>query len=438
MAVLDGSIANVALPTISRELSATPAESIWVVNGFQIAVTATLFAFASLGELAGFTLIYRTGVAVFTFGSLFCALSHSLPELVVSRVLQGFGASMIMGIQPSMLRGIYPPQLLGRGTGWTALTVATSAAAGPTIGGSILAVAPWPWLFMINVPIGAVLLVMSARTIPHYPPTGSLRDYDLAGAIWCGVALSAFTLGVEAIAHGGAESLVATCFLAAITALVLFVKRERRASRPLIPLELFKLRTFTLSSATSVCSYTAQGLAIVSLPFFFQTVLGRTPFEAGLILTPWPLAVAAVAPFAGRLADRKPVWILATSGLAFMAAGCALLALLPPNPSVGEIVWREIVAGLGFGFFQSPNNRELLTSVPRERGGTAGGMLATARLFGQSLGAALVAVTFGALGAKLVEAGGTHVQAIAHATPLTLWLAALVASAGAFVSALRR
>ena len=422
MAVLDGSIANVALPTIARELSATPAESIWVVNGFQIAVTATLFGFASLGELAGFTSIYRIGVAVFTLGSLSCALSHTLPLLVLSRVLQGLGASAIMAIQPSMLRRIYPPQLLGRGTGWTALTVATSAAAGPTLGGAILAVAPWPWLFLINVPVGIVLLVMSAKTIPHYPATGSLREYDLAGAFWCGLALSAFTLGVESVAHGGAGWLVAYCFLQSLAAILLFVRRERRATRPLIPLEIFKRRSFTLSSATSVCSYTAQGLAIVSLPYFFQDVLGRTPFEAGLILTPWPLAVAVVAPFAGRLADRKPVWILATSGLGAMALGAALLALLPPNPGIADIVWREAIAGLGFGFFQSPNNRELLSSVPHERSGAAGGMLATARLFGQSVGAALVAVTFGLIGL------------VAHATPVTLWLAAAIAAGGAAVS----
>ena len=438
MAVLDSSIANVALPTIAHELRTAPTESIWVINGFQIAVTATLFAFASLGELIGYTLVYRVGIGLFTLGSLLCALSHSLPQLVASRVLQGIGAAMISGIQPGMIRRIYPTSMLGRGTGWMALTVATAAAAGPTLGGAILAIAPWPWLFMINVPIGTIDLLVSAKTIPRFPATGSLREYDFLGALWIGVALSFFTLGVEAIAHGGAELLVAGCFVTCIVALVLFVRREQRAPRPLLALTLLKRPAFSLSSATSACSYTAQGLAIVSLPFYFQAVLGRTPLEAGLLLTPWPIAVAFVAPVAGSLADRYPAWLLSTSGLGIMAIGLALLAIMPAHPPVADIIWREVIAGIGFGFFQSPNNRELLTSVPPERTGTAGGMLATARLFGQSLGAALVAVVFGVLGARAIFVSGAPHVAIAHAAPVALWVATAIAAAGATVSLQRK
>jgi len=438
MAVLDSSIANVALPTISHELQASPTQSIWIINAFQIVITATIFAFASLGELIGFEYVYRTGLTLFTLGSLLCALSHSLPQLICARVLQGLGAAMIMGIQPGMIRRIYPPEMLGRGTGWMALTVATSAAAGPTLGGTILAVAHWSWLFMINVPIGTIDLIASFKTMPKFPTTGTLREYDLPGAVFIGFALSFFTLGVEAVAHRGTESVIAACFAICVVALVLFIRREIYATRPLVSLELFRRPAFSLSSATSACSYTAQGLAIVSLPFFFQAVLGRTPFEAGLLLTPWPLAVGLVAPFAGRLADRRPVWVLATFGLGVMALGLALLALMPANPSPLEIIWREIIAGIGFGFFQSPNNRELLSSVPRERAGTAGGMVATARLFGQSLGAALVAVVFGTLGAREVfVAGGSH-TAIAHAGPIALWIAASIAAAGAIVSVSRK
>lgn len=438
MSVLDASIANVALPTISHELQASPTESIWVVNGFQIAVTATLFAFASLGELIGYAAVYRTGVAVFTLGSLLCALSHSMPQLVASRVVQGLGAAMIMGIQPGMIRRIYPPNMLGRGTGWMALTVATSAAAGPTIGGTILAVASWPWLFAINVPIGTIDLFISAKTIPRFPATGTIRQYDFLGAVFIGIALSSFTLGLEAIAHGDKQSLVAVCFAICVASLLLFIRQERRAAKPLVPLELFKRPAFSLSSLTSSCSYTAQGLAVVALPFFFQAVLGRTPFEAGLLLTPWPLAVGAVAPFAGRLADRYPVWILATCGLGLLAVGLALLAIMPANPTPFDIIWREVIAGMGFGFFQSPNNRELLSSVPPQNSGTAGGMVSTARLFGQSLGAALVAVVFGALGAHAIFVLNAPHASIARAAPIALWVAAIVAAAGAFVSVQRK
>ncbi len=167
MAVLDGSIANVALPTIARELHASPALSIWVINGFQVAVCCSVFAAAALGELLGYARVWRVGLAVFTVGSAACAFSPTLGILVASRVLQGFGAAMVMSIQPSVVRHIYPPKALGQGTGWIALTVASTSAAGPTFGGALLAVAPWPWLFLINVPIGIALIFIGRRTVPN-------------------------------------------------------------------------------------------------------------------------------------------------------------------------------------------------------------------------------------------------------------------------------
>lgn len=437
MSVLDGTIANVALPTIARELGTTPAASIWVVNGFAIAVTATLFAFASLGGLIGYSRVYRAGIAVFTVGSGLCAISHTLEALVASRVVQGLGAAMIMGIQPALVRRIYGAQRVGRGTGYAALTVATTYAAGPAIGGAILAIAPWPWLFLINVPIGLVEVLLAARTVPSDEGAGHWREFDLLGALWSGIAMSALILGVEALARSAGPLVLSVYLLVALVALALFVQRQKRGPRPLLPLDVFARPQFTLTSITSVFSYTAQGLALVSLPFYFQTTLGRSAFDAALLLTPWPLSVAVFAPIAGRLADRYPAGILATIGLSTMALGAATLALLPAHPAVADIVWREIICGLGFGFFQVPNNRELIISVPHDRLGTAAGMLASARVFGQSLGAALVAVAFGILGARAAVLGGGHFGAVAAATPIVLWGACAIASLGAAVSALR-
>jgi DHA2 family multidrug resistance protein-like MFS transporter len=436
MAVLDGSVANIALPTIGRELRMTPAESIWIINGFQIAVTATLIGFASLGGLIGYARVYRIGAIVFTVGSLFCALSHTLPILVAARVFQGIGASMLMGIQPALVRSIYPADQLGRGTGAMATMVATTSAAGPAIGGAILAFAPWPWLFMINVPIGIIDTIAMSKTLPAIPGTGRLRDFDLIGAVLAGLALTAFTLGVEAFAHA-AETLAFISLGVMLVSLVAFIRYERIASRPLLPLEVLSHPAFSLSTVTSVCSYTGQGLALVSLPFFFQASLGRTPLEAALLLTPWPLSVVLVARFAGRLADRVPVGILATIGLATMALGAGALALLPDHPATFDIVWREMLCGLGFGFFQSPNNREIMSSLPNSQTSVAAGMLATARVFGQSLGAALVAIVFATLGAQMLAGGEEHLGAIRQAMPITLWLAAAIAAAGAVVSVLR-
>lgn len=437
MAVLDGTIANIALPTIARELRVTPAESIWIINGFQVAVTATLISFASIGALVGYARVYRIGAVVFTIGSLFCALSHHIVLLVVARVVQGLGASMLMGIQPALIRSIYPPERLGRGTGAMATMVAATAAAGPTIGGAILAIAPWPWLFMINVPIGIIDTIAMQKTLPHIPGTGRLRDFDVVGGVLAGLVLSAVTLGVEALAHAQSGlALASTGFALVCTAAL--IAYERRVAHPILPLGVFKRMPFSLSSLTSVCSYVGASLALVSLPFFFQTSLGRTPVEAAILLTPWPLSVVLVARFAGMLADRVAVGILGTAGLAVMSLGAIALALLPAHPSVLEIVWREMLCGLGFGFFQAPNNREIMSSLPPSQTGVAAGMLATARVFGQSLGAAIVAVVFAAFGAQIVELGASRpLGPIAQAMPIALWMAAGFAAVGAVVSALR-
>ncbi len=436
MAVLDGTIANIALPTIARELAIMPAASIWIINAFQIAVTATLVAFASLGGLVGYARVYRIGAIIFTVGSLFCALSHVLSLLVVARIVQGLGASMLMSIQPALIRSIYPANRLGRGTGAMATMVAGTAAAGPTIGGAILAIASWQWLFIINVPIGIVDTLLMTKTLPHIPGTGRLRDFDIGGALLAGIALTAFTLGVEAVAHAS-DRFAALYLVTTLASIALFIRHEARAPKPLLPLQVFRRQAFSLSTITSLCSYTGQGLALVLLPFFFQTSLGRTPFEAGLLLTPWPISVAVVARLAGRLADRFPVAILGTAGLTLMAFGAAMLALLPDRPTIPDIIWREMLCGLGFGFFQAPNNREIMSSLPDQFTSVAAGMLATARVFGQSLGAALVAVVFATLGVAAVTHDPTHTDAIRNAMPLALWMATAVAAVGAMVSALR-
>jgi DHA2 family multidrug resistance protein-like MFS transporter len=177
------------------------------------------------------------------------------------------------------------------------------------------------------------------------------------------------------------------------------MRRQARHPAPILALDLFRRPLFALSAATSVCSFTAQGLAFVSLPFLFEVMLHQSQVATGFLLTPWPLLVALAAPIAGRLSDRFSAGLLGGCGLAVLAVGLALLAFLPAEPSVTAIVWRLAVCGAGFGFFQSPNLRALMTSAPAHRSGSASGIVATGRLFGQTLGAALVAACFSLAGA---------------------------------------
>ena len=414
MSVLDSSIANVALPTIAGDMSASPATAIWIVNAYQLAITMTLLPLAALGDIYEYRRVYRIGLAVFTLASLACALSHSVLELTAARVLQGLGAAGIMSVNAALIRFVYPRAQLGRAIGINAVTVSIAAAVGPTVASMVLSVASWEWLFAINVPIGLVAL-LGVGSLPK-TPRGKHR-FDIIGAVLSAATFGLFITTIDAVGHHESWALIAAEAIAAIVVGAVLVWRESHRAWPLLPVDLLRVRLFSLSVATSVCSFVAQMMAYVSLPFYLQARLGRSAVETGLLMTPWPLMTAVAAPIAGRLADRYSAGILGGIGLAIFGSGVGLLALLPPDPTAIGIIWRMGICGLGFGLFQSPNNRAIINAAPRERSGGASGMLGTARLLGQTIGAALVALLFGL-------AAGT-VTALAIASGIAL-VAALV------------
>jgi DHA2 family multidrug resistance protein-like MFS transporter len=421
MSVLDSAIANVALPTIARDLNASPATSIWIVNAYQIAIVISLLPLASLGEIVGYRRVSQVGLVVFTIASLACALSPSLAALSLARVLQGFGAAGIMSVNGALVRFTYPHRLLGRAVGINALVVAISAAVGPTVASAILAVGHWRWLFGVNVPIGLVAIAIAGFALPANEL--SKRRLNLVGALLNAATFGLLITGLQTLTHEHALALGATEIGGGLIAGCLLIRREASRPAPLIPIDLLKVRLFGLSVATSICSFAAQMLAFVSLPFNFQERLGYSAVETGLLMTPWPIGVGVAAPLAGWLADRYPAGLLGGVGLAIFAGGLTSLALLPAHPGHLDIVWRMALCGIGFGFFQSPNNRAMLGAAPRARAGAAGGMLGTARLIGQSAGAVGVAGLF-----KAFPASG-HV--------LALGIAAGTAALAAVVSLMR-
>jgi DHA2 family multidrug resistance protein-like MFS transporter len=417
MSVLDGAIANVALPTIARELNASAASSIWIVNAYQLAITVTLLPLAALGDRLGYRRVYMVGLAVFTLGSLACAFSNSLEQLTAARVLQGLGAGGIMSINPALVRFTYPKRLLGRGIGLNALVISVSAAIGPTVASAILAHASWEWLFAVNVPIGVLTIAIAARALPV--TVGSSRPFDWMSAILNALTFGFLITGAESLAREGVASGLWKLGVGAAAGVVL-VRRELRREAPLVPFDLLRIPIFGLSIATSIVSFAAQMMAFVGLPFYFQTVLGKSAVMTGLLMTPWPVAVGVAAPLAGRLADRYRAGALGGIGLTVMAAGLLALSLVRPGAADLDIAWRMALCGLGFGFFQSPNNRAMLTSAPLHRSGAAGGALATARLLGQTAGAVTTAVFF--------HLAGTHAATTALATASVLALLAALVS----------
>lgn len=422
-AVINGAIVNVVLPTLSVDMGVSSADSVWAVNSFQLATVMSLLTFSSLGERIGYRRIYIFGLTIFALATLGCALSVNFPMLVLFRALAGIGAAAVTSINTTIIRIIYPVDRLARGLSLNATIVALSSVAGPSVAAAVLSVASWPWLFAVNIPIAAIALVLSMRFLPDNPVAarrGRLNKVDcLLNAITFGLLI----LCIEALSHNVSWWVVSMMFVMLLIVGRYYVVRQLHSPSPLLPFDLLRIPIFTLSIITSMCSFAAQMLAMVSLPFVLQHSAGYSEVDTGVIMTAWPLVIMFIAPIAGRLVERVHAGILGLVGLTTMSLGLALLALLGDSPSVVDVVWRLVLCGAGFGIFQSPNNSIMIASAPPERSGSASGMLATARLVGQTAGAAFVALLF-------------HL-ADGQTTSMPLVLASILAGVGALISATR-
>ncbi|WP_237165209.1 MFS transporter [Pandoraea vervacti] len=410
---LDASIANVALPTIARDLVADPASTVWVVNAYQLIFTMAVLPLAALGEKLGYRRVFLFGVAGFTLASLGCALAPTLSWLVAARVAQGLCGACMSTIVPALLRMVFPPQMGGRAISLLALTVALSTAAGPSVAAAILSLGDWRWLFAINLPIGLIALLASARFLPRTP--GAPRRIDVPGALLNAVALALIIIGLGHVGEPGYHGVAASQIALGLIVAVVLVRHQRSRPAPLLPLDLLRVPVLALSSLTSVACYMAQTLAYVGMPFLLQHTFARSEAATGLLITPWPLVIVFIAPLAGRLSDRFDSARMSALGLAVFAVGLALLAALPAHATDWGIAWRMLVCGVGFGFFQTPNNRIIMMGAPRERSGAASGLMTISRTVGMTLGAAVVALLFdvyGDDGARAAMVGATLLAAL--------------------------
>jgi MFS transporter, DHA2 family, multidrug resistance protein len=390
--VLSNSVANTALPTIVHSLHVTSAASIWVVNAVQLATTATLLFFGSASDARGTKKVYLIGMTVFTLATLGCALAPTFEFLVLMRVVQGLGASAVAVTINSLNRALFAPAQLGRSVSVNTIFVAVGTAVGPTVGGVILAFASWPWIFGVNVPLGIIALVLGWRYLPTIPASGAKLDF-YSGAL-AATALGGLFYALDAFARPHPGFIDVAVGVVGAIAMVLFVRRQLRLTHPMLAVELFRMPIFSVSVAASSSTYAAQSIAYVTLPFFFQSVLGKTPWESGLLLSAWAFTSFFVAVRIGHISDRYSSSLLCTIGVVVMGAGLAGFALLPELPPTIAIVACAAVAGAGFATFQTPNNRAILINATPEQTGRAAGVMATARLSGQTLGAVLVGIIF--------------------------------------------
>jgi len=342
-------------------------------------------------------------------------------------VLQGFGGAGIMSVNGALVRFIFPRAALGRGIGFNSLVVAGSSTAGPSVAAAVMSLTSWPWLFALQVPAGLLSMWLAARFLPRTPLAS--HPFDPTSAVLNAITFGLFITALDGVGRGASPVLILLELIVSITVGVLFWRRQLTLSAPMLPVDLFRRPVFSLSVATAICAHGAQMIAFLALPFYFQYVGGLSPIEIGVLITPWPAALVVMAPIAGRLADRYSAGLLGGFGLFVMTAGLLLVLFMPTPVQPIDVAWRLAVCGIGFGFFQSPNNRLMIASAPRERAGAGSGMLSTSRLLGQTTGSALVAVVLG------LTHGGT--EGIAAGTRISISMAAGFAALAMVLSTLR-
>jgi MFS transporter, DHA2 family, multidrug resistance protein len=407
LVVIDGAIATVALPTIARDLRVDSSAAVAIVTVYQLVLVMLLLPFSGLGSRIGLKRLYQGGQIVFTIATVLCFFAQSLPFLLIVRAAQAAGAAAALSVSSALVRQIYPKNQLGRGLGVNSVVVSVSAALAPTLGGLVLGVAPWPWVFASAVPF-AVMSLLLGRSLPDTPQ--SAEPFDVLGALLCAAMFGLVIGGLESGVHGDSPVVSAAVVLAGVAIGVVFVRRSRGEAQPILPVDLLGRPVLALSTIGALTAFTASMTLLLWLPFRLQHGYGFAPSEVGAVIAPWPLTTMFVAPLAGSLSDRYPAGALGGIGMALAIAGLIALAFLPAEPGWFDIAWRMSLTGAGFGMFLSPNARLIIGSAPVERAAAAGGLISTTRMVGQTTGATLAAalLAFGSGGGTtppLVAAG---------------------------------
>ncbi|NLO20806.1 MAG: MFS transporter [Syntrophomonadaceae bacterium] len=389
ISTLDGSILNIANPLIAADFSVSMKEVQWVSISYMLVITATLLFFGKYGDGIGSQKVYAYGFLVFTGGSLLCSLSPSLSYLVASRIFQAFGASMMMATGAGIISNSFPPEEKGKALGLTSSMVGIGNMAGPVVGGLILARWGWPFIFLVNVPIGLLGFYLAIKHLPLQPRSMDKRSYDMVGMIL--FALGSVTLLIS-LSHNNPSTPVIA--LAAISLLIGFCYYEKRQIYPMLDFALFKIKTFLYGNIMSFLAYISQIWVMFLLPFYLEEFLQMAPHIMGLYMTIPPVCLAITAPLAGSLSDRIGSGRLTSVGLFLMTLSQLSFSMLASGSSMVKIAVGLMLIGIGMGFFASPNSSSIFRSVPAEKAGYTGGFTATTRNFSISLGTAVSASIF--------------------------------------------
>ncbi len=389
LAVIDASIVTVALPTLARDLRIDSSSAVFTVTLYQLVLVMTLLPFSALGGKIGLKRLYQYGQLIFLVATTLCFFARNLPFLLIVRAIQAVGAAACLSVSSALIRAIYPAPQLGRGLSINGVVVSSAGAFAPTLGGLILSFASWPWIFAAASPLALLSLLLGWKVLPDVKPHD--RPYDVLGALLCAATFGLTIGGLESAVHGHSLVISAAIVAAGAAVATLFVRRELRSPLPILPVDLLAKPVVALSTISGLTAFVASMTLILSLPFRLEQHYGFTPTEVGAMIMPWPLGMMVIGPLAGILSDRYPAGILGGIGMTIAAAGLLMLAFLPAHVSHFDMLWRMAVCGIGFGLFFSPNARLIIHCAPPARAAAAGGLIATMRLTGQTVGATLLA-----------------------------------------------
>jgi DHA2 family multidrug resistance protein-like MFS transporter len=387
--VIDGSIPNVALPTIARDLGVSEGVVTNVVTVYQMVMVMGLLPFASLGDRIGHRKLYQLGQLIFLLASALCAFVHDFASLLLLRAGQALGAGMALSVAVAMLRETYPAKSLGGGLGFNSVIIASSGAIAPTLGGFLVANFPWQSVFVAAAPLAVISLILG-RTLPD--PHPKQDPPDLTGGAWSALTVGLLIGGLQLATHAASHWPGVILAVGGIVSAVLLVRRESKRVRPVVPVDLLAMPVIGLSALAAMAVFCATAALMLSLPFMLEQARGYAPDEVGMLLLPFPLTMLVVSPLAGWLSDHVAPTKLGVPGLVVGITGLLLLAFLPEGVGPTGIAWRLSMTAAGFGFFLAPNSRLLIGNAPMDRSAAAGSALSTSRLLGQTMAATLVGV----------------------------------------------
>ncbi len=438
MSTLDSSIVNVALPTIASELKVGLSTIQWVVSAYLLTISSLLLVFGRLADLLGRKKVYSLGFLIFTLGSFICSLAANIWILVAARVLQAIGASMLMANSAAIITAIFPKSERGKALGLTGTVVSLGSLTGPALGGLLIGIADWRSIFYINIPIGIVAYFLAKKILPKDELKGEEEKFDFLGAFTFTSGMILLLLGISNGEKWGWGSFpILLSIITGVILLLLFYWLEGIVKAPMVDLSLFTNRPFMLGNITGWLSFVAMFANTMLLPFYLQHVLDYSPSQVGILMTVFPITMAIVAPLSGHLSDKLGPVILTTLGLLLISFGLFYFSTLTESAKFYQIIPGSLLIGIGSGMFQSPNNSSVMSSVPLQKLGIAGGMNSLVRNLGMITGTIFSVSLFETLGGVSVPQPN-EISSFISAYHYVMWVAATIALVGAIISVNRK